>query len=76
MLIDLSPPMSVESCLNIQQALTNTLTLLHHMSTGPSRVPFIGLFVLGNYPEVSAQWVAQIPTYSYSRNVLDRLIHY
>ena len=50
-LVDFHPPMDTSTCLNVQEALSSTLTLLHHVA-GPCRLPFFSLIVLGNYPEV------------------------
>ena len=51
-LVDFRPPMDAGTCLNMLQALTDTLMLAHHL-TGPSRVPLFSLIALGLYPEVS-----------------------
>lgn len=50
-LVDFRPPMDGGTCLNMLQALTDTLMLVHHL-TGPSRVPLFTLIALGLYPEV------------------------
>ncbi len=52
MLIDFTPPITLDTLTNIQQSLSNTLSLLIHLSGGHVRVPYISLIVLGNYPEV------------------------
>ena len=51
-LVDFRPPMDGGTCLNMLQALTDTLMLAHHL-TGPSRVPLFSLIALGLYPEVN-----------------------
>ena len=50
-LVDFRPPMDGGTCLNMLQALTDTLMLAHHL-TGPSRIPLFSLIALGLYPEV------------------------
>ena len=50
-LVDFRLPMDGGTCLNMLQALTDTLMLAHHL-TGPSRVPLFSLIALGLYPEV------------------------
>lgn len=50
-LVDLSPPLDSASCNSIQESLSNTLTLVHHL-LGPQRIPLITITILGNYPEV------------------------
>ena len=52
MLVDFHSEVDQSTCLNLQQALSNTLTLLHSIA-GPTRMPFFGLFVLSTYPEVN-----------------------
>ncbi len=51
-LIDFTPPITLDTLTNIQQSLSNTLSLLNHLSGGHVRVPYISFIVLGNYPEV------------------------
>ena len=51
-LVDFRPPMDGGTCLNMLQALTDTLMLVYHL-TGPSRVPLFSLIALGLYPEVT-----------------------
>lgn len=51
-LVDMRPPMDSYTCLNIQEALSSTMNLMIHLD-GASRLPYFGLIVLGNYPEVS-----------------------
>ena len=58
-LVDFHPPMDTSTCLNIQEALSSTLTLLHHVA-GPCRLPFFSLIVLGNYPEVMNMLVSEL----------------
>lgn len=50
-LVDFRPPMDGGTCLNMLQALSDTLMLVNHV-TGPSRVPLFSLIALGLYPEV------------------------
>ena len=61
-LVDFHPPMDTSTCLNIQEALSSTLTLLHHVA-GPCRLPFFSLIVLGNYPEVLGNEYAYVVSY-------------
>lgn len=58
-LVDFHPPMDTTTCLNIQEALSSTLTLLHHVA-GPCRLPCFSLIVLGNYPEVMNMLVSEL----------------
>lgn len=51
-LFDFSPPMTLATLTNIRQSLSNTLSLLNHISSGATRLSYISLIVLGNYPEV------------------------
>ena len=58
-LVDFHPPMDTTTCLNIQEALSSTLTLLHHVA-GPCRLPCFSLIVLGNYPEVMNMLLSEL----------------
>ncbi len=51
-LVDLSPPFDTDVCHNLHQALQHFMALSCSLA-GPCRMPFFGLFALGNYPEVS-----------------------
>lgn len=63
-LVDFHPPMDAGTCLNVCEALSNTVAMIHHLG-GPSRLPFFCLMVLGNYPEVGRLHVSII-TFTFS----------
>jgi hypothetical protein len=50
-LVDLQQPMDALTYINIQQALSDILYMLAHMS-GPARVPLLSISVLRGYTEV------------------------
>ena len=52
-LLEFQAPMSSHTCLNIQQALSENLAFFNHLS-GPCRLPYLSIFILGSYPEVSS----------------------